>query len=86
LGTYAAAVVIHVVWNAASVGVVILSASALLYEGKNDLRFALAGLGTFTLLGLLGLMTVASIVALVVAGRKLVDRVEPTQAPGDSTP
>ncbi len=71
LGAYAAAVTIHGLWNAVSVGVVILGSSALLYEGRDDLRLVLAGLGTLTLVGLIGLMTVSFIVALVLAGQKL---------------
>ena len=70
LGCYAAAVTIHGVWNALAVGMGFLSASALVYE-EGSLRFALVGFGMLALVGLLGLLTVAFIGALIIAGRRL---------------
>jgi hypothetical protein len=71
LGSYAAAVTIHALWNAAAVGVVLLSASAWAHEG-DDLWLALTGLGTLMLIGLLGSLAVVFIFALPLAGRMLV--------------
>jgi len=70
LGSYAVAVTIHALWNAAAVGVVLLSASAWAHGG-DDLWLALTGLGTLTLMGLLGSLTVAFVFALLFAGRRL---------------
>ncbi|MFQ6102239.1 MAG: hypothetical protein ACE5OS_13545 [Anaerolineae bacterium] len=78
LGAYAAAVTTHGLWNAASVGVVLMNSSALLYEG-DDLWLALVGLGMLALVGSLGLMTVAFIAALTVAGRRLANEAEQLQ-------
>ena len=70
LGSYVAAVTIHGLWNAATVGVVILSANALAHAGDRS-WLTLAGLGALALLGLLGLLTVAFAFALPLAGQRL---------------
>ena len=70
LGSYAAAVVIHSLWNAAAVGAVLLSVSSLAREG-DELWLAFTGCGTLTFLALLALLTGVSVVALQGAGRKL---------------
>lgn len=75
LGSYAAAVTIHGLWNAAVVGTVLLSASAFSCAG-DDLWIALTSLGTLMLGGLLGLLTVAFLVALPIVGRRLADEAE----------
>jgi hypothetical protein len=72
VGSYAAAVTIHGVWNGAAVGVVLLGASTLARAG-DKVWYALAGVGTLALVGMLGLLTVAFILALSLAGRKLAD-------------
>jgi len=73
LGSYAGAVAIHGLWNAAVVGMVLLSASALVHHPGDGIWLALTGLGTLTLVGLLGLLTVTFIIALPLAGRRLAD-------------
>jgi hypothetical protein len=70
VGSYAAAVTVHGVWNGAAVGVVLLGASTLARAG-DKVWYALAGIGTLALVGMLGLLTVAFILALFLAGRKL---------------
>ncbi len=70
LGSYAAAVTIHGVWNGAAMGVVLLSASALARAG-DSVWYALAGSGILALMGMLGFLTVALIVALFLVGQKL---------------
>jgi len=72
LGAYAAAVTIHGVWNAAAMGAVLLSASALTHAG-DGIWLALTGLGILTLGGLLGLLTLMFFIALLFAGRRLAD-------------
>jgi RsiW-degrading membrane proteinase PrsW (M82 family) len=79
LGSYVAAVVIHGVWNAITIIAVLLSAGALVHGG-NDIWLAMAGLGTFTVLGLLGLLTVTFVFALPFAGRQLATGAEQLQA------
>lgn len=81
LASYAAAVGIHSLWNAITVGVVLLSASAAVYEGDGS-RLSLAGLGALALLGLLGALAVTSAFALVLAGRRLA--AERMRIPGGS--
>jgi hypothetical protein len=71
-GAYAAAVIIHGVWNGAAVGVVLLSVSTLARAGDR-IWYALAGIGIVALVGMLGLLTVAFILALFLIGRKLVN-------------
>jgi RsiW-degrading membrane proteinase PrsW (M82 family) len=78
LGSYAAAVTVHGLWNAAAVGAVLLSASALAHEG-DVLWLALLSLGMVTLIGLLGLLTVTFIFALPFAGRRLAAEAERLQ-------
>jgi hypothetical protein len=78
LGAYAAAVTIHALWNAAAVGVVLLSATMLAHEG-DEFWITVAGLGTLALLGLLVLLTVASIIALPFIGRRLAAEAERCQ-------
>jgi RsiW-degrading membrane proteinase PrsW (M82 family) len=88
LGSYAAAVIVHGLWNAADVGAVLLSASAYAHEG-DPFRLAPLGLGMLTLIGLLGFLTVASIFALPLAGRRLAagaERFQRTTVPSDEVP
>lgn len=75
LACYGAAATIHGVWNGLAVGVGFLSASALVYE-EGSPRFALIGIGMMALVGLLGLLTVAFIGALIVAGQRLAETSE----------
>jgi hypothetical protein len=70
LGSYLLAVIVHGLWNAATVSAVLLSASTL-SRGKDGAWSALAGLGTMAILGLLGALTLAFMVALPWLGRKL---------------
>ena len=70
LGSYAAGVFIHGLWNAAAVGVVFLSVSSLTHEG-DALWLALTGYGTLIFLILLALLTGVSVVTLQGAGRRL---------------
>jgi len=72
LGSYAIAVTIHGMWNAAAVGAGFLSASAMVHEG-NTLALTLIGIGILTLVGLLGSLTMVFVAVLVVAGRRLAD-------------
>ena len=88
LGSYAAAVTVHGLWNAAAVGAVLLSASAYAHEG-DAFWLAPLGLGMLTLIGLLGLVTVTSIFALPLAGRRLAagaERLQRTTVPSDEVP
>jgi hypothetical protein len=78
LGSYAVAVAIHSLWNAAAVGAMLLSVSVLVHEG-NEFWLTIAGLGTLAFLGLLGLLTTAFIFALPVAGRRLAAGAERSQ-------
>ncbi len=75
LGSYAAAVIIHGLWNAAAVGTALLGAGALAHAG-GGIWLALTGLGALTFVGLLGLLTVTFIIALPFAGRRLADEAE----------
>lgn len=75
LGSYAAAVTVHGVWNGVAVGVVLLGASTLARVG-DKVWYALAGIGILALVGMLGLLTVAFILALFLAGRKLADETQ----------
>jgi RsiW-degrading membrane proteinase PrsW (M82 family) len=70
LGSYAVAVAIHGLWNAAAVGIALLGACTWVYEG-DDGWIALAGLGILALAGLLGLLVGGFLFALRLAGRKL---------------
>jgi RsiW-degrading membrane proteinase PrsW (M82 family) len=70
LGSYVAAVVLHGIWNAATVSATLLSVSALTQRG-GDIWRSVAGLGMLTGLGLLGLLTLAFVFAVPFAGRKL---------------
>ena len=70
LGTYVVAVVIHGTWNAITVSAALLSVSVLTHGGSG-IWPAIAGLGMFIILGVLGLLTVTFIFALPLAGRKL---------------
>jgi RsiW-degrading membrane proteinase PrsW (M82 family) len=88
LGSYAAAVTVHGLWNAAAVGTVLLSARAYAHEG-GPFQLAPLGLGMVMLIGLLGLLTVTSIFALPLAGRGLAagaERLQRTTAPSDGVP
>jgi len=78
LGAYVAAVTVHGVWNAAAVGIVLLSASLLTHE-VSGLGLALKSLGLLTFVGTLGLLTVMFIIALLLAGRMLADQAERLQ-------
>ena len=80
LGAYAVAVMIHGLWNAAAVGAVLLGASVWAHEG-DDLWLALAGIGTLTLVGLVGSLTAIFVFVLPLAGRELASGVE--QGRGD---
>jgi hypothetical protein len=79
LGSYGAAVTVHGVWNAITIGAVLLSAGALTRQ-ENDIWIAVASLGMLTTLGLLGLLTVTFAFALPFAGRKLAAQTEQLQA------
>lgn len=70
LGSYAAAVTVHGVWNGAAMGVVLLSAS-MLAQAEDNVWHVLAGSGILALVGMLGLLAVAFIVALLLVGQKL---------------
>ena len=70
LGSYAAAVTVHSLWNAAAVSAALLGASVLLHE-RDVIWVALAGLGLLTIVGALGLLAVAFVVALSFAARAL---------------
>lgn len=70
LGSYVAAVVLHGIWNAATVSATLLSASALTQRG-GDIWRPIAGLGMLTGAGLLGLLTLTFVFAVPFAGRKL---------------
>jgi hypothetical protein len=83
LGTYAAAVIIHGLWNAAAVGAGLLGATTLVFEA-DDLWLALIGLGMATLTGALGLLAVAFLVMLLLAGRRLADEAEQLRDRGSS--
>jgi hypothetical protein len=78
LGAYAAAVAIHGLWNAAAAGALLLGAAAVIHEA-NELLIVLAGLGISAFLGMLGLLTVAFVVGLYLAGRRLAAQAEPPQ-------
>lgn len=78
LASYVAAVTVHGLWNAATVGLMLLSANTLAHAG-DGFGLALAGLGALALLGLLGLLTVAFMVALPLVGCRLAARVEQSQ-------
>lgn len=78
LGCYAAAVLVHAVWNASAVGVAFLSVGLMAQEGRAvQITFAL--LGMLTLLGLLALLTGIFLVALIAAGRRLAAQAEQAQ-------
>jgi RsiW-degrading membrane proteinase PrsW (M82 family) len=88
LGSYAAAVTVHGLWNAAAVGAVLLSASTFAHK-RDGLGLALLSLGMLAVVGLLGLLTVMSIFALPLAGRRLAARAERLQGsavPSDEVP
>ena len=78
LGSYAVAVAIHSLWNAAAVGAMLLSISVLAHEGE-EFWLTITGLGTLAFLGLLGLLTAAFMFVLPVAGRRLAAGVERSQ-------
>jgi RsiW-degrading membrane proteinase PrsW (M82 family) len=85
LGSYAVAVTVHGLWNAAAIGAVLLSASAYAHGG-DAFWLAPLGLGMLALIGLLGLLTVTSIFALPLAGRRLAaesERLQRTTVPPD---
>ncbi len=67
---YAVAVVVHGIWNAAGMGMVLLGAIALMNEG-DVLQLTLVSFGTLVLLGVLGLLTLTFALALLLAARKL---------------
>ena len=67
---YAVAVVVHGIWNAAGIGMVLLGAIALMNEG-DVLQLTLVSFGTLVLLGVLGLLTLTFALALLLAARKL---------------
>ena len=79
LGSYVAAVIVHGVWNAVTISAVLLSASMLIH-GEGGAWFAIAGLGTLIVLGLLGSLTVAFVSALPLVGRKLAAETKQLQA------
>jgi RsiW-degrading membrane proteinase PrsW (M82 family) len=70
LGSYVAAVTVHGVWNAITVGTALLGASTLAH-GETGIWPAIAGLGMLTALGLLGLLTAVFIFTMCLGGRKL---------------
>jgi hypothetical protein len=70
LGTYGAAVGLHGLWNAASIGSVLLSASAWLRVSE-PVWMALMGAAMIVSVGGLVLMTVAFWTALMWSGRRL---------------
>jgi hypothetical protein len=83
LGSYVAAVVVHAVWNAATVGAALLSVSALMHE-DDRVWLAIAGLGIWVAIGLLGALTVLFVCTLHWAGRKLATETQqfPTETAG----
>lgn len=75
LGSYAAAVAVHSLWNAAAVSAALLGVSVLLHE-RDVTWVAFAGLGLLTIVGVLGVLAVAFIVALSFAARGLAAQAE----------
>jgi hypothetical protein len=78
LGAYALAVAIHGVWNAIAVGTALFGAAAVIHE-ENEALIVLMGVGMSAFVGILGLLTVAFVVALYLAGRRLAVQTEPLQ-------
>ena len=75
LGSYITAVAIHGLWNAASIGAVLLSVGLAAHEG-DERWLTLSSSGTLVILGLLVSLTVAFVLALPAAGRRLAEQAE----------
>jgi len=78
LGCYAAAVLVHAVWNASAVGVAFLSVGLMAQKGR-VLQVTFMLLGMLAFLGLLVLLTLVFLVALTVVGHRLAAQVEQAQ-------
>ena len=78
LGCYAVSVTVHGLWNAVTVGTVLLRAGALVHEGDAGWG-TLAPLGVVILVGLLGLLSIGAVIALPLAGRRLAEEVDQLQ-------
>ena len=88
LGAYIVAVIVHGVWNAATVSAALLSAGALIH-GDNNIWLAIAGLGMLAALSLLLALTVTFVFALPLAGRRLAAKFpgqDGTVDPGEQAP
>lgn len=73
LAAYAAAAAVHGLWNAAALGAAFLGISALVHEG-DIVRLALVGFGGMILLGMLGALAVAFLIALPLTASRLAAR------------
>jgi hypothetical protein len=82
--SYVGAVLIHGVWNAITVSVVLLSVSALIPE-SNAVWLPVTSLGTLASVGLIGLLTVVCALAIPLAGRKLAAEARQTRS-ADAAP
>jgi RsiW-degrading membrane proteinase PrsW (M82 family) len=70
LVSFVAAVLVHSLWNAATVGLMLLSADALTHAG-DEVRLALTNLGMLVFIGLLGVLALVFFFAMPLIGRRL---------------
>ncbi len=75
VGCYAIAVLVHAVWNAAAVGMMLLGASLITHAGEFT-QTTLTLFGILAVMGLLALLTAAFMAVLILTGRRLAAQAE----------